>query len=416
MSSYVSSDLKWIAMKQLNDSRLQRKQEERLRLLTQLRAIAEANVGDSCTIPQLAEISAAIETFDASQVVPRNPQRRRAFISGWYEDNAIADSAPETVTIARLEFVRCASAEDIQRERDAQRPVDDYHVRRSPAQPNAFVVTANRTHIFCRPGSRYLLECGALSWAELEVTSDVEGCGEHVGLAIVAEESEGGVDGGTAVFAEMAEGTNLWCFRAVTADTLSERDEISQQAVGSLRSAEAANESTMRSAEAPEELTALPEELVFLWLDDDDMPRIFAEAVLQAARANREASLILGESFEEARSSPEVVMELSAAHGDDRVVVFLDQNLDQYEEGSFLGTELCQQIRALGFKGVIIINSANDELQDERDYLLAGADACIGKAVTGGVATVLQKLAFVHHKADEARRATRAAALSGHGS
>ena len=73
-------------------------EEERTRLLTQLKGIATINVGDACTIPQLAEISAAIEAFDSSQVVPRNPKARRAFISAWYEDNASGGRQMDSVT------------------------------------------------------------------------------------------------------------------------------------------------------------------------------------------------------------------------------------------------------------------------------------------------------------------------------
>ena len=80
----------------------------------------------------------------------------------------------------------------------------------------------------------------------------------------------------------------------------------------------------------------------------------------------------------------------------------LDQNIDRYAEGALYGTELCEQIRASGFRGTVVINSANDELQDERDYLRAGADTCIGKGLTGGVGALLAKLASAQHKTAEA--------------
>ena len=160
-------------------------------------------------------------------------------------------------------------------------------------------------------------------------------------------------------------------------------------------------------------LRALPEWLVFVWLDDDEMPRIFAGAVIKAARANKDASLIRGETFEEARTSPQQVAALAKAYGHDRVVVFLDQNMDQYPEGTVLGTQLCQEIRALGFLGTLVISSANDELQDEREYALAGANVCIGKAVTGGVATFLAKLAEAHYWTCERLKRPKPPAQSG---
>lgn len=146
----------------------------------------------------------------------------------------------------------------------------------------------------------------------------------------------------------------------------------------------------------------LPEGLVFVCVDDDDMPRIFASAVLAAANADVDSSLILGETYEEARSCPDRVMQLCAEHGEERVVLILDQNIDQYAEGALYGTDLCCKIRERGFRGTIAISSANDELQDEREYLHAGADVCIGKGLTGGVPTILAKLANAHHKTREA--------------
>eukprot|EP00900_Chrysochromulina_parva_P011351 jgi/Chrpa1/20216/Chrysochromulina_OHIO_Genome00005646-RA len=150
------------------------------------------------------------------------------------------------------------------------------------------------------------------------------------------------------------------------------------------------------------ESRVLPAGLVFVWLDDDDMPRIYADAVLRAAKANREASLILGETYEEAKTCLARVMELSAAHGEERMIVLLDQNIDQYHEcateGVIQGTELCRELRTRGFRGTIAICSANDESKDEYEYLQAGANLCIGKGLTGGLSTILSKLADAHFK------------------
>jgi len=140
----------------------------------------------------------------------------------------------------------------------------------------------------------------------------------------------------------------------------------------------------------------LPEGLVFFWVDDDEMPRIFAKVVLAAARADMSSSQIIGEEFSEASTCPQRVMALASTHGEDCVIVVLDQNIE-YSEGALYGTELCMQIRALGFRGTMLINSANDELQDERDYLQAGADGSIGKGISGGVGVILAKLAELHH-------------------
>jgi hypothetical protein len=150
----------------------------------------------------------------------------------------------------------------------------------------------------------------------------------------------------------------------------------------------------------------LPTGLVFVWLDDDDMPRIYADAVLRAAKANMEASLILGETYEEARTCLARVMELSAAHGEERMIVLLDQNIDQYHEcateGVLQGTEICREMRRRGFRGTIAICSANDEPKDEYKYLQAGANVSIGKGLAGGLSAILSKLADAHFETREA--------------
>ena len=44
----------------------------------------------------------------------------------------------------------------------------------------------------------------------------------------------------------------------------------------------------------------------------------------------------------------------------------------------------CALLRRRGFGGVLVIQSANDELEDEQMYKAAGSDGSIGKAVKGG--------------------------------
>jgi DNA-binding response OmpR family regulator len=99
-------------------------------------------------------------------------------------------------------------------------------------------------------------------------------------------------------------------------------------------------------------------------------------------------------------------MELSAAHGEESMIVLLDQNIDQYHEcateGVVQGTELCRELRTRGFRGTIAICSANDESKDEYEYLQAGANLCIGKGLTGGLSTILSKLADAHFETREA--------------
>ena len=55
-------------------------------------------------------------------------------------------------------------------------------------------------------------------------------------------------------------------------------------------------------------------------------------------------------------------------------------------------TQSTRELRRRGFGGLIVIQSANDGLNDERSYLEAGADGSIGKAVKGGATKILSVL------------------------
>ena len=54
-----------------------------------------------------------------------------------------------------------------------------------------------------------------------------------------------------------------------------------------------------------------------------------------------------------------------------RVVCIIDQHLDGYDAGSFTGMGLVNELRQRGFNGLLVIQSANDELEDERSYAWA---------------------------------------------
>ena len=80
-----------------------------------------------------------------------------------------------------------------------------------------------------------------------------------------------------------------------------------------------------------------------------------------------------------------------------KLVVLIDMNLD-YDEGggTIYGTDICRELRAHGFLGMVVIVSANDEPEARAEYLDAGADGCFGKGVGGGVAKMVDYLAATH--------------------
>ena len=152
-------------------------------------------------------------------------------------------------------------------------------------------------------------------------------------------------------------------------------------------------------ARASDALPTLPRGLAFVCCDDDEIPRLFAPVLLAAASADVDESVVLGETYEEVATLVDRVVAMGRRLVDpSRVVCVLDQNLDSYEKGVFTGTDLVREMRRRGFDGLVIIQSANDELEDERDYTAAGADGSVGKAVQGGAQTMLAVLSRLWHQ------------------
>ena len=77
------------------------------------------------------------------------------------------------------------------------------------------------------------------------------------------------------------------------------------------------------------------------------------------------------------------------------VVCILDQNLN-YIDGDVYGTDLVRRLRGeFAWRGAILIQSANCETSDVRDYLQAGADGALDKGVSAALQTDV--LARVYH-------------------
>ena len=53
--------------------------------------------------------------------------------------------------------------------------------------------------------------------------------------------------------------------------------------------------------------------------------------------------------------------------------------MDNYQEGKVFGTDITSELRSDGFKGIILIRSANDDAASANKYRRAGANGCIGK-------------------------------------
>ena len=59
--------------------------------------------------------------------------------------------------------------------------------------------------------------------------------------------------------------------------------------------------------------------------------------------------------------------------------------MDNYQEGKVLGTDVTDELRSGGFKGIILIRSANDDAASANQYRRAGANGCVGKTLKSAV-------------------------------
>ena len=89
--------------------------------------------------------------------------------------------------------------------------------------------------------------------------------------------------------------------------------------------------------------------------------------------------MILGEKYTEAAGLVDIALAAEMDFGGHNVICILDQNMDRYTEGAILGTDVTGRLRECGFKGLIFIRSANDDMMSRVAYKNAGADATLSK-------------------------------------
>ena len=129
----------------------------------------------------------------------------------------------------------------------------------------------------------------------------------------------------------------------------------------------------------------LPKGLTWVCCDDDELPRFFLEALVKKAEGASD-SLVVGGKYGELEALPATIARLASEHGDEGVVVVLDENLELYGHPRIKGSEMCKQLRDVhNFGGVVVIYSANDEDESKEMAVAAGADGLIGKGVGKGL-------------------------------
>jgi CheY-like chemotaxis protein len=146
---------------------------------------------------------------------------------------------------------------------------------------------------------------------------------------------------------------------------------------------------------AAEATPPLPAGLLFCCADDDVVPRMLCDALLQSVGADVR-SLIVGETYEQLIGLPRTCAEFAVREGPQHVIVILDENMHLPGAPELYGTTLCRELREVhDFRGVVIIHSANDDPEAQRAAADAGADALVGKGV-GGLRGVADAIARAH--------------------
>ena len=100
--------------------------------------------------------------------------------------------------------------------------------------------------------------------------------------------------------------------------------------------------------------------LTWVCCDDDELPRFFLEALVKKAEGASD-SLVVGGKYGEFEALPATIARLASEHGDEGVVVVLDEHR-AVGHPRIKGSEMCKQLRDVhNFGGVVVIYSANDE-------------------------------------------------------
>lgn len=119
---------------------------------------------------------------------------------------------------------------------------------------------------------------------------------------------------------------------------------------------------------------------VMICADDDKASRMSYKPLARKLGVGQDRLTVLGETYEEAQGLKETVLEAAQEHGSDNLVCIFDQNMDNYRcKRKVLGTDVARELRVAGYKGVVLIRSANDDFASVLSYRQAGADGALSK-------------------------------------
>lgn len=129
------------------------------------------------------------------------------------------------------------------------------------------------------------------------------------------------------------------------------------------------------------EPTTLKDNAFLICADDDAAPRMAYKGLAKKLGVSCDRLMVLGGTFEEVSGLKDTVLKAAQTHGMENLVCIFDQNMDHsnYKGRKVLGTSVIRELRMTGFKGVIFIRSANDELSAVHQFREAGANGTLGK-------------------------------------
>ena len=125
----------------------------------------------------------------------------------------------------------------------------------------------------------------------------------------------------------------------------------------------------------------LPTSTLIASLDDQAMIRKMDAVIIQQMDTDVESvQHIRGGTADEICAFPEYVMQMKRQP----TIILIDQNLDHpiHRTPLIKGTELIPRLRGLGYKGKIVMKSANSAVCDIRSFIAAGADGAVAKGLS----------------------------------
>lgn len=120
--------------------------------------------------------------------------------------------------------------------------------------------------------------------------------------------------------------------------------------------------------------------VIMICADDDKAARMSYKPLAKKLGVGQDRLMVLGETINEAEGLKQTILEAAEEHGADNIVCILDQNMENYKcKRKVLGSDVVHKLRVAGFKGVVLIRSANDDFASVLLYRTAGADGVLGK-------------------------------------